>query len=98
MLYYGRIDVSEGIDINKTRASKKCHVCHYWYILDKGFKFQPYVSNGYHDVLMMSMNLSSISVLNVNGADYRCIITRIRKSEAVNLLQKADLKNKSGTL
>ena len=29
MLYYDRIDVSEGIDINETSASKECDVCHY---------------------------------------------------------------------
>ena len=31
MLYYDRIDVSEGIDINKTSASKVCDICHYLY-------------------------------------------------------------------
>ena len=34
MLYFGRIDVSEGIDVNKTSASKECDICHYWYFLD----------------------------------------------------------------
>ena len=29
MLYFDRIDVSEGIDINKTGVSKECHICHY---------------------------------------------------------------------
>ena len=29
MLEYNRIDISEGIDINKTSASKKCDICHY---------------------------------------------------------------------
>ena len=29
MLYYDRIDISEGIDINKISASKKCDICHY---------------------------------------------------------------------
>ena len=29
MLYYDRIEVSEGIDINKTSASKECDICHY---------------------------------------------------------------------
>ena len=43
MLYYDRIDVSEGIDNNKTGASKECDICLYWYFLNKGFKFQPYV-------------------------------------------------------
>ena len=31
MLYYNRIDISEGINVNKTRASKECVICHYWY-------------------------------------------------------------------
>ena len=31
MLFYDRIDVSEGIDVNKTNASKRCDTCHYWY-------------------------------------------------------------------
>ena len=29
MLEYNRIDISEGIDINKTSASKKCDICRY---------------------------------------------------------------------
>ena len=40
MLYFDRIEVSEGIDINKTIVSKECNICHYWYFLGKGFKFQ----------------------------------------------------------
>ena len=66
MIYYDRIDVSEGIDVNKTSASKECDVCHYWYFLNYSFKFQPNVCNRYHDLLMMSMNLSNIAILNIN--------------------------------
>ena len=29
MLYFDRIDVSEGTDSNKTSASKECDICHY---------------------------------------------------------------------
>ena len=29
MLEYDRTDISEGIDINKTSASKECDICHY---------------------------------------------------------------------
>ena len=32
MIYFDRIDVSEGIDVNKTSASKGCDTCHYWCI------------------------------------------------------------------
>ena len=45
MLYYDRIEVSEEIDFNKTIASKECNICHYWYFLNKGFKFHPCVCN-----------------------------------------------------
>ena len=39
MLEYDRIDISEGIDTNKTSASKECNICHYWHFLDKNFEF-----------------------------------------------------------
>ena len=29
MLEYDRIGISEGIDVNKTSASKECDICHY---------------------------------------------------------------------
>ena len=29
MLEYDRIDISEGIDVNKTNASKECDICNY---------------------------------------------------------------------
>ena len=31
MLYYDRIDVSEGIDFNKTNTLKECNIYHHWY-------------------------------------------------------------------
>ena len=33
-IYYGVIDVSDEIDVNKTSASKECDVCYYWYFLN----------------------------------------------------------------
>ena len=31
MLYYDRIDFSEGVDANKKSTSRKCIICHYLY-------------------------------------------------------------------
>ena len=98
MLHYDRIDFSEGIDANKTSASKECDICHYWYFLNYNFKFQPNVCNRCHDLLMMSMNLSNITILNIKGSDYRCIISLNSKNKAINLMQNADLTIKSGAL
>ena len=50
MLYYDRIDVSEGIDVNKTRASTECDICHYWCFLNYRFTFHRNVCNRCHDL------------------------------------------------
>ena len=92
-----RIDLSGGIDVNKTSASKECDICHYWYFLNYSFKFQPNVCNRCHDLLMISMNLSDIAILNIKDSDYRCIISLISKNEAINLIKNADFTGKSRT-
>ena len=63
MLYFDRIDVYKGIDVNKTSASKECDICHYWFFLNYTFKFEPIVCNRCHDLLMISLNLSDIAIL-----------------------------------
>ena len=49
MIYYKRIDCSEGINFNKGENSVKCMICSYWYFKDIGFKCQPHVCNGCHE-------------------------------------------------
>ena len=44
------------------------------------------------------MNLSDITILNMKSADYRCIISGMSKSQAINLIQNIDLTQQSGTL
>ena len=44
------------------------------------------------------MNLSNVSILKAKSADYCCIITGFSKREALKLLQKIELTEKSGTL
>ena len=47
---------------------------------------------------MVSMNLRDIAILNIKGSDYHCVISLINKNEAINLMQNADLAEKSRTL
>ena len=54
--------------------------------------------NGCHDLIMMSLNLSDIAILNIKGYDYCGTISRISKSEAINLMQNIDLTKKSAIL
>ena len=46
----------------------------------------------------MSVNLSNIAILKIRNNDYHCIITGIRKSKAIILLQNTDLTKESRTL
>ena len=41
---------------------------------------------------------SDIAILNFKRSDYCCIIRLISNTEAINLMQNADLTKKSGTL
>ena len=91
MLYYERIGISEGTYVNKTSASKGCSFCYYWYFLDKGLKFQVYVCNGYHDLLMMTKFINDdLSDIAICGDDYCCNINEISKSDAVNLVYNGE--------
>ena len=67
MIRYERIDVSEGIDINKSNKSKECILCHYWYFKDIGYECEQYVCNGCQDLSMMVYDLNDFMILNIEG-------------------------------
>ena len=76
MLYYKRIDISEGTDLPKSNRSKECIICHYWFF-NHGFKFQDSACNDCHDLTMLSVNINNIAIIIVKNVDYRCIIHNI---------------------
>ena len=94
MLQHEKISVSEGIDINRTNASKECMLCHYWYFKDVGFKFGPHFCNESHEVLMTAYELKNIAILKVKGVDFRCILWGIIREEAVNRMNNSLLEDK----
>ena len=79
MLQYQKINVSEGIDVNKTSASKECELCHYWFLKDIGFKFEEHVFNKCHDLLRMAYSLKNMAILSAKGVTFRCILMDISK-------------------
>ena len=86
MLWYQKIDVSKGIYINKTSASKECELCHYWYFKDIGFKFEEHVCNKCHNLLTIAYSLKNIAMLNSKGTTFRCILMGISKNECLKRL------------
>ena len=89
MWQYRKIDVSEGIDVNKTSASKECELCHYWLFKDIRFKFDEHVCNGCHYLLTMAYSLKNIAVLSAKGATFRCLLMGTSKNEALKRLNNS---------
>ena len=89
MLRYQNINVSEGIDLNKTSESKKCELWHYWFFKDVGFKFEEHVCNGCHDLLTMAYSLKNIAILSAKGATFRCVLMGISKNEGLKRLNNS---------
>ena len=89
MQQYENIDASEGIDVNKTSASKECQVCHYWLFRDVGFKFEEHVRNGCHDLLTMVHSLKDIVILSAKEATFRCLLMGTSKNEVLKKLNNS---------
>ena len=89
MIRYQKIDISEGIDVNKTSASKECKVCHYWFFKDIGFKLEEHVCNKCHVLLTIAYSLKNIAILNAKVNTYRCILMGISKNECLKKLNNS---------
>ena len=78
MPQYQKIDASEGIDVNKTDASKECNVSFatIGFFKNVGFKFEEHVCNRSHDLLTMAHLLKHIAILSAKGATFRCLLMR----------------------
>ena len=70
MLEHDRTDISEGIDTNKTHASKECDICHYWIFLDKTFSYELYLCN---DLMQKPMNFNDVAIVSIKRNDYNSI-------------------------
>ena len=89
MLQYQKIDISEGIDVNKTSASEEYELCHYWLFKDVGFKFEKHICNGRHDLLTTAFYLKNIVISSAKGATSRCIFIGISKYEGLKRLNNS---------
>ena len=56
-------------------------------ILKKRFWFQPSVCADCHDILMLSLDVNSIVILNIDSHDYRCFNVVISKDKVINLFK-----------
>ena len=65
MLEYDRINVSEGIDVDKTNKSRECILSRYWYFLDKNFTDGPYLCDGCYNIMQKSTDFKNIAICHI---------------------------------
>ena len=98
MLEYDRIDISEGIDVNKTSASKECDICHYWYFEEIGFKYEPYLCNSCHDLMQKAMSFDDVAIVYVKGSAYKIHFWHMSKNNAISIMNNSNFVDKKGVL
>ena len=96
MLEYDRIDISEGIDIDKRNKSKECSICHCWCFLHKNFSYDPCICNGCHDLMQKAMSFKNVAIVSIKGNDYRIHFWYMSKNDAIALMTNSNLNDENG--
>ena len=98
MLQYDRIDLSKGIDANKTSNSRECSFCHYYYFLDINLNYQKYLCDGCHYMSMKANNMQNLAIVYSHSNAYRINFTFMDLNEPTYLLNNSNKNSKKGTL
>ena len=98
MVEYNRIDIPEGLDVNKMSASKECDICHYWSFKDIGVKYVPYLCNGCHDLMQKAMSFDYVAIVYVKGSAYRIQFWYMSKDDAISIMNNFNLNDKKDFL
>ena len=98
MLEYDRIDISEGVDVDKTDRSKECTFRHYWCFLNKNFKYGPYLCNGCYDISQKSTDFKNIAIVRIKKSAYRIYFPYMNKHKAKKIMNKFDPIGKMGNI
>ena len=102
MLEYDRRNISEGIDVNKTNASKECDICHYWYFLDKRCKYEPCLWYGWQDLIQEAKTFNDIAIVSIKGSDTKVLFFvyfwYMSKDDAINIMKNSNLNEENRLL
>ena len=98
MLEHDGINISEGIDVNETNASKECDICLYWYFKDIGFKYDSYLCNGCHDLMQKVMSFNDVAIVCVKENACGIQFWYMNKNDAISIINNSNLVDKKGAL
>ena len=80
------------------QAHQKNDIYHYWYFKDIGFKYEPYLCNGCHDLMQKAMSFNDVAIIYVKGNGYRIYFWYMSKGEVISIMNNSNLIDKNGVL
>ena len=92
------IDISDGINVNKTYKSKECKLCLYWYFLDKSFNYGPYLCDWCYNMTQKCNELKNVAIIRIKKTIYRISFLFMSKRKAIKLMANSNVINKKGFL
>ena len=67
-------------------------------ISDIGFKYEPYLCNGCHDLMQKTMSFNDVAIVYVKGSAYRMHFWYMSKNVAISLINDSNLVDVKGVL
>ena len=98
LLVYERINISDGIDVNKSDESKEYMLCPYWYFLCKSFSYGPYLCDGCYNMMQKCNKLKNIDIIHINESVYRICFLFMSKREAKKLMTNSNYSKQARNL
>ena len=66
--------------------------------LNKGFKYEPYLCNGRHDLMQKAMNFDDAAIVSIKENDYRVHFWCMSKDDAITIMRISNLNEKTRSL
>ena len=67
-------------------------------IKDIGFKYEPYLCNGCHDLMQKAMSFNDVAIIYVKGSAYKIHFWYMSKDDAISTMNNSNLADKKGVL
>ena len=59
-------------------------VHYYWYFKDIGFKYEPCLCNGCHDLMQKAMSFNNAAIVSAKGSAYKIHIWYMSKDDPIS--------------
>ena len=67
-----------------------------WYFKDIGFRYEPYLCNGRHDLMQKAMSFNGVAIVYIKRNAYRIHFWYMSKDDAISIMSNSNLTDRKG--